>query len=133
MVKLNYYAQLWSVMTFNQTALLKQTVQFKRKTKKNLMIVLKEIYYLKICHSLMLSWMFHLTLYNALITMLVLAKMRLWPSEVSTRLQRKSKDWFKERQKRLTSSSFGRVSNWRESIAPVSIDLFTVPSAILEM
>ena len=41
--------------------------------------------------------------------------------EVSTRLQRKSKDWFKERQKRLTSSSFGRVSNGRESIAPVSI------------
>ena len=41
--------------------------------------------------------------------------------EVSTRLQRKSKDWFKERQKRLTSSLFGRVINGRESIAPVSI------------
>ena len=53
--------------------------------------------------------------------MLVLAKMRLWPSEVSTRLQGKSKDWFKERQKRLTSSLFGGVTNRRESIAPVSI------------
>ena len=55
MVKLNYYAQLCSVITLNQTALLKQAVQFKRKTKKNLVIVLEEIYYLKICHSWKLS------------------------------------------------------------------------------
>ncbi|KXJ29264.1 hypothetical protein AC249_AIPGENE29029 [Exaiptasia diaphana] len=41
--------------------------------------------------------------------------------EVSTRCQRQSKDWFKERQKRLTSSLFGRVINRRENIAPVSI------------
>ena len=41
MVKLNYYAQLWSVMTFNQTALLTKqhqtncTVQKKNQEKSD--------------------------------------------------------------------------------------------------
>ena len=77
--------------------------------------------------------MFHLTLYNALITMLVLAKVRLWPTRSQLDFNEKAKIGLRRDKKRLTSSSFGRVSNRRESIAPVSIDLFTVPSAILEM
>ena len=128
MVKLNYYAQLWSVMTFNQIALLKQTVQFKRKTKKNLMIVLKEI----IIWKYAIVWCWADTL-QCIDNNVGVSKNEAVANEVSTRLQQKSKDWFKERQKILTSSSFWRVINRRESIAPVSIDLFTVPSAILEM
>lgn len=41
--------------------------------------------------------------------------------EAKTRSQRQSKDWFIERQKRLTSSLFGRVVNRRESALPVSL------------
>ena len=35
--------------------------------------------------------MFHLTLYNALITMLVLAKMRLWPTRSQLDFNEKAK------------------------------------------